>query len=83
MCAADPDFLDDDHLPAHQITKLYYMMDTRDLWEAVTELYGEINMQVDGTLRKPVLWEDWAITANDEMIDRALPGFARALKQAQ
>jgi len=62
MCAADPDYLDDDHLAAHRITKLYYMMDTRELWEAVSELYGEINMQVNGTLRKPVLWEDWAIT---------------------
>ncbi len=62
IAAADCDYIDSDHLPPHRVSKLYYMMDTRESWEIIEELVGELNMEVDGTLRKPVLWEDWAVT---------------------
>lgn len=62
IAAADCDFIDTDHLPSHRTSKLYYMMDTRELWETVEALVGELSMQVNGTLRKPVMWEDWAVT---------------------
>lgn len=62
LTAADCDYIDPDHLPPHRASKLYYMLDTRDLWESFNKLVGEITMEIDGTLRKPVLWEDWAVT---------------------
>ena len=62
ITAADCDYIDTDHLPPHRISKFYYMMDTRESWETIEELVGELSMQVDGTLRKPVMWEDWAVT---------------------
>ncbi len=62
VSAADCNGVEPDHLPPHRVTKLYYMMDTQELWKAVEDTVGEISMQVNGTLRKPVMWNDWAIT---------------------
>jgi LmbE family N-acetylglucosaminyl deacetylase len=62
VCAADPE-CNSNHLPPHCVSKLYFMTDTRQLWADVEATIGEIHMLVDGTLRKPVLWDDWAITA--------------------
>jgi LmbE family N-acetylglucosaminyl deacetylase len=61
VCAADPD-CNPNHLPPHRVSKLYFMTDTRQMWADIEAMIGEIHMLVDGTLRKPVLWEDWAIT---------------------
>lgn len=63
ICAADASCTDDDLLPTHRVSKLYFMMDTRELWDEFETAVGEVNMEVDGTLRKPVKWEDWAVTA--------------------
>ena len=69
VCAADTSCPDDDLLPAHRVSKLYYMMDTRELWDQFEKATGEINMEVDGILRQPVMWEDWAITARIDGCD--------------
>jgi LmbE family N-acetylglucosaminyl deacetylase len=63
VCAADASYAVDDQLPAHRISKLYYMMDTAELWREFESIAGEVTMEVDGTIRKPVMWEDWAPTA--------------------
>jgi LmbE family N-acetylglucosaminyl deacetylase len=62
VSAADCKYVDPEQLPAHSVSKLYYMLDTRQLWEDIDKLIGEINIQVEGILRRPVLWEDWAVT---------------------
>lgn len=63
VCAAGASCVDDDLLPAHHVSKLYHMMDTREMWDEFEAAVGEVNMVVDGILRKPVKWEDWAFTA--------------------
>lgn len=63
VAAADPDFPDSDHLPHHRVSKLYYILDTRHLWDEFRALVADINIEVDNTLREPVMWEDWAVTA--------------------
>lgn len=62
VSAADCHYADREDLPPHRISKLYYMMDARSLWESFNEFFGEITMNVGGIERRPVLWEDWAIT---------------------
>lgn len=62
VCAADTSYSPDGLLPAHRVSKLYYMMDTRDVWTEFEVVAGEMGMEVDGQLRKPVMWDDWAIT---------------------
>jgi len=63
VCAADVEYADREKLPPHRVSKLYYITDTRQMWEDIEEIIGEIHMPVDGVVRKPVLWEEWAITA--------------------
>lgn len=63
VCAADADYADYQGHPTHRVSKLYYMTDTRQLWQDFEEFAGEIQMSVDGVVRKPVLWEEWAVTA--------------------
>jgi LmbE family N-acetylglucosaminyl deacetylase len=63
VCAADPNYTDTDKLPPHRVSKLYYMLDTRQLWEEFRALVADISIEVDNTVREPVMWEDWAISA--------------------
>lgn len=46
----------------HQVLKLYYLVETREAWDAHLDIFGEIRMLVDGTERLPIPWEDWAVT---------------------
>lgn len=63
VCAADSAYMDAENLPAHRVSKLYYLTDTRALWEYFEAVAGEVQIVIDDSVRKPVLWEDWAITA--------------------
>jgi LmbE family N-acetylglucosaminyl deacetylase len=46
----------------HRIDKLYYLVMEAGEAEAYQETFGYLVMQVDGTERSPVAWQDWAIT---------------------
>lgn len=50
-------------LMPHQVTKLYYFVETHDSINRYESVFGEITMQVGDTLRKGIAWEDWAVTA--------------------
>lgn len=49
-------------LAPHQIDKLYYFVETHENLKHYEDVFGEIAMQVDGTLRKAKAWEAWAVT---------------------
>lgn len=51
-----------DPQPPHLVSKLYYMVDSRDHMTYVEELLGPITMNVDGETRTHPGWEAWAIT---------------------
>jgi LmbE family N-acetylglucosaminyl deacetylase len=61
MCAADPAYRPDLG-PAHAISKLYYLADTKRLFELYASCAGPMSMTVDGVQRMGIGWEDWMIT---------------------
>jgi LmbE family N-acetylglucosaminyl deacetylase len=62
VCAADADYQAEGGDPPHRVSKLYYMADSRQSLDAAPEVFAAIRITVDGVVRGPVPWEDWAIT---------------------
>jgi LmbE family N-acetylglucosaminyl deacetylase len=62
VAAADPDYAGRQELPPHRVSKLYYMVETKEVLAAYQAVFGELAMFVDGKERRAVGWEDWAIT---------------------
>jgi LmbE family N-acetylglucosaminyl deacetylase len=46
----------------HQVAKLYYMAETKDLMDYFTRLSGDMATLVDGVERRPTPWEAWEVT---------------------
>ena len=66
VAAADPNYADPDHRPAHRASKLYYMTATKDFLAAYQTIFGDVVMHVDGVERHGTGWEEWAITTRLE-----------------
>jgi LmbE family N-acetylglucosaminyl deacetylase len=47
---------------AHQVSKLYYTVDSLELVRLVEEVMGGIHFEVDGKMREHTAWKDWMIT---------------------
>jgi len=62
VLAADCNYHDPADRPPHQIAKLYYFVADQVLTALYYALFDEIRMDIDGVVRKPVAWQDWAIT---------------------
>jgi LmbE family N-acetylglucosaminyl deacetylase len=62
VCAADRNFVDASVQPPHRVLKLYYMIDSQDVVDAVNKAFGGISMEIDGVIRSHVGWADWQIT---------------------
>ena len=60
--AASPNSLYSKDLPAHRVSKLYYMMASAHLLRAYQSVFGEVVMQIDGAERRGMAWPEWAIT---------------------
>jgi LmbE family N-acetylglucosaminyl deacetylase len=61
LCAADGSYAPSTGAP-HRVLKLYFMVDTRETFEAYLQVFGDLTMMVDGETRSPVFWNDWAVT---------------------
>jgi N-acetyl-1-D-myo-inositol-2-amino-2-deoxy-alpha-D-glucopyranoside deacetylase len=48
--------------PPHVAAKLYFMVWTREMWDAYQAGFGLPRFMVDGTPRMPAPWPDWAVT---------------------
>ncbi len=59
------------NLPPHSVAKLYYMAETKDLFEMYQSIFGELVMHVDGVERHAQSWPDWAITTKIDTEDYA------------
>lgn len=46
----------------HQVSKLYYFVDTLEMLSMYEDAFGELVMTIDGVERRPPGWPDWAIT---------------------
>ena len=62
ICAADADYRGGDDLPPHRVSKLYYLVETKELMRDYQSVFGDLKMCVDGVERRAVAWEDWSIT---------------------
>jgi len=62
VSAADCNYSLGNGYQPHQVSKLYYMVDSKPLAEFVKAKLGGLEMEIDGVMREQVAWEDWAIT---------------------
>ena len=62
VAAANPDHAYHSDLPAHQVSKLYYMASPEKMLQAYESVFGEMVMHIDGVERRSNAWPEWAIT---------------------
>lgn len=60
--AANPAYPGTATSPAHQVSKLYYMIETEEMLTLYESIFGETVMHVDGVARRGPAWEAWAVT---------------------
>jgi LmbE family N-acetylglucosaminyl deacetylase len=69
VCAAAAGYQDAENLPAHLVSKLYYMVDSENFINLVAPFVGDMTFPVDDQLRGAVPWKEWMITTRIEMAD--------------
>jgi LmbE family N-acetylglucosaminyl deacetylase len=69
LCAADSSFADSQNLPAHRVSKLYYMVDSENFINLIAPFMGDLTFRVDEQLRGEVAWSEWMITTRVEMAE--------------
>lgn len=69
VCAADSSYEDPEHLPAHRVSKLYYMVDSEDLITLITPFMDGMTFAVGDQLRGEVAWKNWMITTRIDMAE--------------
>ena len=63
VCAASNSYRDPKNQSVHQISKHYYMVDTKSMVAELSQAIGGISMEIDGVERSHIGWDDWAISA--------------------
>ena len=69
LAAADPATPCCSELPAHRVSKFYYLVTMQELASVYQSVFGRLSMLVDGVERTQVAWPDWAITTRVETWD--------------
>jgi LmbE family N-acetylglucosaminyl deacetylase len=69
ICAADSGYQDPKNLSAHQVSKLYYMIDSENFVNLIAPFIGDMTFPVDGQLRGEIAWKEWMITTRIEMAE--------------
>ncbi|HSO11899.1 MAG TPA: PIG-L family deacetylase [Anaerolineales bacterium] len=69
VCAADFSYRDLEDLPAHRISKLYYMVDGENFVNLIAPFMEDMTFPVDDQLRGEVAWKEWMITTHVEMTE--------------
>ena len=62
VCAADPGYTIDGGSQPQRVSKFYYRVWTQTEFDVYQAIFGEQVMTIDGVGRRPVPWQDWAIT---------------------
>jgi hypothetical protein len=60
--AANPAFASETGLPPHSVSKLYYMAWTQKCVDFYEEVFGELVMNIEGSVRRSTPWPEWALT---------------------
>ena len=61
ICAADPGYPIGTS-PPHRVRRFYYRVWTQSEFDVYQSVFGEQVMTIDGVERRPVPWQEWAIT---------------------
>lgn len=62
VAAANPAYPGLEKEAAHQVSKLYYRISTRELLATYEAAFGELVMHIDGVERRATGWPAWSIT---------------------
>ncbi len=62
VAAADLDYAPALGLPAHRVSKLYYLAPTAGPQAVHQAAFGDLVMTIDGVERRAQAWADWAVT---------------------
>ena len=79
VCAADASYKDPENLPAHRVSKLYYMVDGENFINLIAPFMGDMTFPVDDQLRGEAPWKEWMITARIAMAEHCHAAW-RAIK---
>ena len=79
VCAADASYKDPENLPAHRVSKLYYMVDGENFVNLIAPIMGDMTFPVDDQLRGEAPWKEWMITARIAMAEHCHAAW-RAIK---
>jgi LmbE family N-acetylglucosaminyl deacetylase len=69
VCAADASYHNAENLPAHLVSKLYYMVDAESFVNLIAPFMEDMSFQVDDQVRGEVPWKDWMVTTRIEMAE--------------
>ena len=70
ICAVDPNYKDADNLPAHRVSKLYYMVDGENFINLISPFMDGMDFPiVDGEQRYEIPWKEWMITTRIDMAE--------------
>src|SRR5690349_16371969 len=67
VCAADSSYKDPENLPAHRVSKLYYMVDGESFVNLISPFMDDMTFIVDDQLRGEFPWKEWMITTRIDM----------------
>jgi LmbE family N-acetylglucosaminyl deacetylase len=67
VCAADASYIDSKNLPAHRVSKLYYMVDSETFVNFIAPFMGDMSFSVDDQMRGENAWKDWMVTTRIDM----------------
>jgi LmbE family N-acetylglucosaminyl deacetylase len=79
VCAADASFADALSLPAHRVSKLYYMVDSENFINLIAPFMGDMSFFVDNQIRGEIAWKEWMVTTRINMSAHCVTAF-RAIK---
>lgn len=69
VCAADSSYKDPENLPAHRVSKLYYMVDSESFVNLIAPFMGDMTFSVGDQLRGEVAWKEWMVTTCIDMAE--------------
>ncbi len=69
VCAADASYQDPANLPAHRVSKLYYMVDSEKFVNLIAPFMGEMTFPVGDEIRGEVAWKEWMVTTRIDMAE--------------
>lgn len=67
VCAADSSYEDPEALPAHRVSKLYYMVDSERFIDLIAPFMGDLTFPVEDGVRREVAWKEWMVTTRIHM----------------